>query len=304
MNFDFDHMEARSFGVATRVRGEVNFFNIQTENDVLEELEEMAKRTWEEMLKVDDVPIAYDPSEAYPTKQHLTMGLQEEPAGLFGDLQQAVDLNPGGREILDNPRTAFCYFSRFIDANGRQLVGMRRSSTFKSAVTRQARGVPHRLMIWRNGLMLIEGNVFRLDSLFDLLIDNQEVRILHASGFEQIGGLQTLIQDAAIENVQYMQVQLSFVAGEFDDPEWQIPIGVARKLAALRQVRLEGLTADSLRRQCELKNVPFNERPDGTLEFEQADVGDLLDVLTRHLFVDELIPGELEVYRAPSRRLR
>ena len=304
MNFDFENMEARSFGVATRVRGEVSFFNIQSDNDVLEELEEMAKTTWEQMLEVDGVPIAYDPSEAYPAKQHLTIGLQEEPAGLFWDLHQAVDLNPGGREILDNPRTTFCYFARFIDANGRQLVAMRRSSTFKGAVTRQARGIPHRLMIWRNGLMLIEGNVFRLDPQFDLLIDNQEVRILHTAGFEQIGGLRTLIQAAAIENVQYMQVQLPFVARDFDDPEWRIPIGIARKLAALRQVRLEGLTADSLRRQCAIKNVPFNERPDGTLEFEQAYIGDLLDVLTRHIFVDELIPGEPEVYRAPSRRPR
>ena len=304
MNFDFEHMEARGFGVATRVRGEVSFFNIQTGNDVLEELEEMAKTTWKQMLEVDGVPIAYDPSEAYPAKQHLTIGLGEEPADLFWDLQQTVDLNPGGREILDNPRTIFCYFARFIDANGRSLVAMRRSSTFKGAVTRQARGVPHRLMIWRNGLMLIEGNVFRLDSQFDLLIDNQEVRILHAAGFEQIGGLRTLIQDAAIENVQHMQAQLPFVAGDFDDPEWQVPVGIARKLAALRQVRLEGLTVDSLRRQCEIKNVPFNERPDGALGFERADVGDLLDVLTRHIFVDELIPGEPEVYRAPSRRPR
>ena len=300
MNFDFDDAQAVMFGVARRRRrGPPEFFDIPVQDDILVRLNEMANTTWGHMqANVDNDPLPYDPAETYPTKRYLTVALDEDMAELFQNLYEVPNFEPGGLEILNNPRSIFCYFAQLIDQDHQRLLAMRRSTSFKS-VLRQA----NRFLIWQqNELRLFGDDMFRLDHEFDLLIDDEAVHILHPTGFEQLGSLQQLLRDAAAENIEQMNFRLPFIAWDWDDPEFQMPIGLARKLAALRNENLEGLTADALQQLCQSTNVQFQQLPDGTIQFAQADMEGLLDSLSRRRARLEVIPGVPELFSFSGKR--
>lgn len=300
MNFDFDDAQAVMFGVARRPRrGPPEFFDIPVQNDILVRLHEMASATWGHMqVDVDDDPPQYDPAETYPTKRYLTIALDEAIVELFQNLYEVQNFEPGGLEILNNPRSIFCYFAQLIDQNDRRMFAMRRSSSFKS-ILRQT----NRFLIWQqNELRLFGDDVFRLDHEFDLLIDDEAVHILHPNGFEQLGSLQQVLRDAAAENIEQMNDRLPFIIWDWGAPDFRLPIGLTRKLAALRNENLEGLTAHALQQLCQSTNVPFQQLPDGTLEFAQADVEDLLDTLSRRRARIEVIPGVPELFTFSGKR--
>ena len=300
MNFDFDNAQAIMFGVARRPRrGQPEFFDIAVQNDILVRLHEMASATWGQMqVNVDDDPLQYNPAETYPTKRYLTIALDADIVELFQNLYEVPNFEPGGLEILNHPRSIFCYFAQLVDQNDRGLFAMRRSSSFKS-ILRQT----NRFLIWQqNELRLLGDDMFRLDHEFDLLIDDEAVHILHPKGFEQLGSLQQLLRDAAAENIELMNNRLPFVIWAWDDPDFRMPIGLARKLAALRNENLEGLTADALQQLCQSTNVPFQQLPDGMLEFDQVDVEGLLDTLSRRRARIEVIPGIPELFTFSGKR--
>ena len=300
MNFDFDNAQTVMFGVARRQRrGPPEFFDIPVQNDILVRLHEMAIATWGHMqVNVDNDQPRYDPAETYPTKRYLTIALDVDIVELFQNLYQAPNFEPGGLEVLNNPRSIFCYFAQLVDQNDRRLFPMRRSSSFKS-ILRQT----NRFLIWQqNELRLLGDDMFRLDHEFDLLIDDEEVHILHPKGFEQLGSLQQLLRDAAAQNIEQMNNRLPFVIWDWDDPDFRMPIGLARKLAALRDENLKGLTANALQQLCQNTNVPFQRWPDGTLEFAQDDVESLLDTLCRRRARIEVIPGAPELFTFSGKR--
>lgn len=299
MNFDFATMKAEAFGVCTRQGRQgrdVQFFEVPVASDVKTELCEMAQRTIGAMRRVSDLPVSYEASESYGGPQHLGVGLDDPAAAFFYGLRGVHVFEPGGGGVLREPRTVFCYFGKFYDSNGDVLFGVRRSSSFKGVLKK-------RLMSFvRDELKMVEDDLFRLDADFDVLIDDEQVFILHIVGFEIIGKLQEIIKNAAAENVEALRNELPFVRiGEIDTNS--IGLTVARQLAAVRRHLVPGVTFESLRGVCDDNGVSYTV-VDGRLQFESDSLGDLLDVLDRRLYVDSLVPEFPTLYRANSRRRR
>ena len=298
MNYDFDNIRSTSFGICTRQQGDISFFDVAVDDRVQQLVKEMAVGTWQQMQSESNTAIAYEASERYSSKHHLFVDLTNPTVDIFRQLQEAVSCDPGGN-VLRDPRTVFCYFGRLVDADGNRLIGMRRSSTFKGVLKQK----PRFMSLIADELRAIEDDLFRLDFDFDVLVDDEQVHILRPAGFESLGALQNAIRAAAADNVQALRLSLPFVdIGEMDHDS-PCNITLARQLASVKNQRLDGITVDSLRAQCQDNGVEFSEE-NGILSFDDENLSDLLDVLDRRLYVDGLVPQDPAMYKAGSRQVR
>lgn len=298
MNFDFTTIEAVTFGVGRRNSRGVRFFNVPIARNVREELSDMAMETVAGMQKVSESPGTYEPSQRYGALEHLTLQLDDPLAGLFNNLFQTDSFEAGGASVLREPRGVFCYVCRFVDGDDRKLVGVRRSQSFRGALRKKHLILP----LVADELRMVDDHLFRLDSDFDVLIDDQQVCVFRPGGFEAIGSLQAVIKNAAVDNIQALHDGLPFVRITGVTAR-TITLTMARQLASVIRQSSDGITLDSLRAACDTNSVDYNV-VDGKLEFESNSASDLLDILDRRLYVDDLVPGDPRRYRASNRNPR
>lgn len=298
MNFDFNKIDAVEFGVCARQGSDFFWRGVPMSHGAKEALGEMAQRTIGAMRVVSASPVDYEASEGYAGLQHLRVTLDDPIAKFFSDLWKMGNFEPGGSEALRDPRMVFCYGGKFQDTNGNDLFGVRRSALFKGVLKQKSR----LMSLVRDELQLVQDDLFRLDNDFDVLVDGEQVIILRVAGFEAVGELQKYIIEAAAENVKALNNALSFVRiGDVDTKS--VGIAFARKLAAVMHQPLDGITSVSLRSACDDNGIPYSN-VDGMLEFSSDSLGDLLDVLDRRLYVDNLVQGSPTLYKANSRRRR
>ena len=297
MNFDFDAIDTVVFGVCTRKQGNILFLDVPVDVEVVQNLEEMVQSTWEKLHEVSDVPDLYEPANDMAGRRHLTVPIDDDVVALFRDVNEADQFDPGGGVLVVQPRKVFSYFAKFTDDNGDRLTGMRQSTDFKGVLKHRNRLV--RLI--NDTLHMTQDDIFRLDTEFDLLIASDEVRILRPAGFETIGQLQQVIRDAVPQNTQALQKSLGFV--DFDSIEEfaKGSVGAARLLASIRTKNVDGITMDSLRRECMDNGVGVDFDGVRLTVAGEAVLGFLM-TLDRRRFSTELIPGEREVYDASNRR--
>lgn len=295
MNFDFHDVDHVLFGVCTKQRREISAYTVQVDREAQQLLYEMAEHTWDLMLDISDDGEWYEPTERYSGNQHLAVLLNDPAAEFFRDIHETVNFEPGGN-ILRNPRTVFCYFLRMYDASGNQLTALRRSTTFKGILR-------SRLLGFRNdSLYVAEDQMFRLDYDFDLLVIDEEVRILNVAGFETMGSLREVIREAAEANVQNLHHALPFLDFNLGEHGHAITLTIARQLASIKNQQLDGITQQSLQSECSERDIPFNITANGLIRFSDDDIPDLLDLLDRRRFADQLIPGHAVQYKAGSRQ--
>lgn len=152
-----------------------------------------------------------------------------------------------------------------------------------------------------DALKLIEDRVFKLDSDFDLLMDSANVHILRPSGFEFAGKLQQAIVDAVPQNITAIQKDLAFV--EFDaiaayaaeHPR------AARYIASIRgQGETKNIDKSALKKLCKSTSVEITEKK-GKITVSAGHEMGFLEVLDRRRYELELVKGQPERFKAPSR---
>ena len=295
MNFDFEHIKSTEFGVGERDRNNVNFYNVPIDKGVENRLNEMAVSTWQGMLEIAETAHPYEPSNLAAGSHHLVLEIDSPMAELFKDISQAAYFQPGGT-ILQNPRRVFCYFARLIDEQNLQLTGMRRSSSFKGVLRQKNRFVA----LYDDSLQIVDDDLFRLDAEFDLLIDSNEVRILHPAGFENIARLNDMIMSAMPGHVATVRESLHFVDFDVIEEFARGRISAARLLASISTQGTEGITVESLKEACADNGIDVSS-VDGRVTVEEESVMGFLQTLDRRLFNSRLVPSNHEVFLAAIR---
>src|SRR5438552_3241836 len=203
--FDLQNATATEFGVGRdEVQGQV-FVLVPVDTSVQTALVEMARATWSAMAKLDDNPPEYEASEKHASSEYLVVPLDTDLATVFRQLHQAENL-PLSAAALSDPKDVFCYFARMTDGQARRLTAVRRATQFKGVL--HSRGL---MRFLDDALRIIDDNVFRLDTDFDLMVDAEAVHILRPSGFEFVGQLQDAVLAAAPTNVKAVRKDLHFV---------------------------------------------------------------------------------------------
>lgn len=298
MNFDFDAIRTVQFGVGRDDGGAHAFHRIVVDESVQSALGEMANTTWTAMQGLTDDPVRYEPSEKHAGLEHVFLPLDNDLAVRMRLLHQAVNIDID-QDALGDTDSIFCYFAKFTDEDGNELTALRRASQFKGMLK-------SRLIQWvTDAMKLVEDNVFKLDTDFDLLIDNQAVYILRPSGFEFAGKLQEAILGAVAANAATLQDELPFVQFDSVSEYASTHPRAARYLASIRsQQEVARIDRQHLVDACAATGVSINTEGDRIVVGER-DIMGFLEVLDRRRYEVKLVPDEPEQYRAPSRtRLR
>ena len=227
LEFDFNQVQLAEFGLGRDDGNGRTFCLIPVDINVQDVLQEMAVATWAEMQEQTNNPTRYEPSEKHAGIEYLYLPLADVLAESMRELHQANNL-PIDAAALGNPESVFGYFARFTDNQGRRLTALRRATQFKGILKNRL------VQFVTNALKIVEDDVFKLDTDFDLLIDAQNVHILRPSGFEFAGHLQAAIMAAVSTNVTALKIDLGFVNFDVIETYASRHSRAARYLASIR----------------------------------------------------------------------
>ncbi len=298
LDFEISNVNLTEFGVGRDAHSdEPAFSGVPTDDNVKVELVNVTRATINAIDKLREPsiqPIVYSPSEKYSATEYLVLPLEDELSQTFRDLYEIDNLQLDSN-ALQSLKSVFCYFTRLTDVEGKQLIGLRRASQFKSVKKDKI------MSLFSDTLSLVENPLFALNNDFDLLIDSEYVHILRPSGFEYMGKLQQAILDAVPDNINAIGREISFIDFDTIQDYAQTRPRAARYLASILTQNLEGIDKDSLSELCKKTDV-YIEITNGQLYVSDGYVMGFLEVLDRRRYENELIPGEPERFRASSRQ--
>lgn len=296
LEFDLGNVSVTEFGVGRDDGTGEGFVAVPVGVDVQAALHEIVHATWGAMQAEGNAAARYEPSEKHSSLEYLYLPVADDLSAPLRELHQAVNL-PIDVEVLSEPSEVFCYFARLTDKKQRHLTALRRATQFKGILKSR-----NRLVRMRNDTLRILGDtVFKLDSDFDLLIDDSTVHILRPSGFEFVGKLQQAILHAVPENIAAIRKDLKFV--EFDGIEGYAATHprAARYLASIRgQEETRNIDKSLLKRLCKQTGVDVKESKRKLSVAVGHEMG-FLEVLDRRRYEVSLVPERPERYRAASR---
>lgn len=294
LEFDFSQVNIVEFGLGRDDGDGRTFCMITVDGDVQDALQEMAEATWAAMQELTDTPPRYESSEKHAGVEYLHLPLADDLAESMRVLHEANNL-PIDMLALNNPESVFCYFARLTDTQGRRLTALRRATQFKGILKNRL------IRFVTDALKIVEDNIFKLDTDFDLLIDAQRVHILRPSGFEFAGQLQEAIMAAVTKNVTALKIDLDFVNFNVIESYASRHPRAARYLASIHsQEESKNINRDRLVQLCTHTGVETAEA-DGQIIVTEKHVMGFLEVLDRRRYEIELVTDAPEQYRAASR---
>lgn len=294
LDFDLGQVQVTEFGIGRDEGNARSFYFVTVDGDVQTALQEMAQASWTGMQTLSDDPPLYQPSEKHGGLEYLHLPLTDNLASSMRALHEAHNL-PIDPTALETPESMFCYFARFVDSQDRRLTALRRAAQFKGVLKSRL------LRFHTDALKIVEEQVFRLDTDFDLLIDSQHVHILRPNGFEFAGQLQDAIMAAVTTNVASLRTDLTYVNFESIENYAKQHPRAARYLASIRsQTGIQNIDRNLLSRLCASTGVETAVIDDQITVAEKHVLG-FLEVLDRRRYEIELIVDVSEQYRAASR---
>ena len=135
-----------------------------------------------------------------------------------------------------------------------------------------------------------------------MLIDSSNIHILRPSGFEFVGRLQTAIRAAVKNNIDAIQADIPFVEFANIQTYAETHTRAARYLASISsQKATENISRRLLRKACKTHGVDVQLK-DGKITVASGSEMSFLDILDRRRYVQELIEGSQEHYKASGRQ--
>src|SRR6266700_248340 len=293
IQFDFDDVRTTEFGVGLSEEGQT-FHLVPVDNHVQTALREMAAATRDAMIRLADEPTRYQPSEKHERCEYLRLPIEDELAERMRILHQANNLNINVG-ALEEPEDLFCYFARMTDAQGRRLTALRRASQFKGVLKKRL------IRLVADSLKLVEDDVFKLDSDFDLLIDAVSVHILRPSSFELASELQTVILAAVPRHVAAIQRHLAFVDFATIQAYATTHPRAARYLASIRDQGIDNISRRALTASCRENGVEI-ANANGRIVVNDDHAMAFLEILDRRRYRVNLVTDSPELFRAASRQ--
>jgi len=295
LEFDLKHVTVTEFGVGRDDGDGRTFVAVPVDSDVQGALREMVQATWDAMQEDEDGPAKYEPSEKHGSTEYLYLPVADDMASSVRKLHEATNLSTDGGS-LDEPADVFCYFARLTDKKRRRLTALRRASQFKGVLKKRL------IRFVSDSLKLIDDDVFKLDSDFDLLVDWANVHILRPSGFEFAGRLQQAILEAVPENIKAMRKDLPFVAFDGIEAYAGKHPRAARYLASIRgQEETRNIDRSLLKKLCKQTGVAVSESKGKVIVTDGHEMA-FLEILDRRRYEVILVKEKPEQYRAASRR--
>ena len=293
LKFDINNVKATEFGIGRNTGGSTGFGKVAVDKNVSLVLSSMAQQTLKQLNDDNDYPPEYEPAEKYCSTEYLTVNSSSSFGALIRNLHEAENL-PDDNTGLSRPESIVCYFARFVDDNGRRLTAVKRAIQFKGVLKRKL------VRFIDNTLEIVEDDVFKLDSDFDVLLDSASTHIWRPSAFESLGQLNQAILDAAPNNIKEIAGDLPFIDfTEIAEYAKSRP-RAARYIASIRSQSLQGIDQMALVTLCKDTGVDIQD-VNGYVTVSTGNEMAFLEILDRRLYKLELLPNQPERFRAASR---
>lgn len=237
----------------------------------------------------------FSPAEKYSGEEPCKLPLA---TAYMADLAAVVGLQnlPSNTNALESIDELKYYYAIFSDGQNRNLWAFRRAGTFKGVAK-------SKLAFIRNGLLtMVEGNIFRLDTDFDYLVDQQTIYVLRHSGFEFTTNVHAQMLRAAASNATAVVGIVSYLDLGSTSAYAQKHPRAARLLAAVRaRPDLHLLDRRLLEGACQDFGIQLVQNDNGTMGPAAGHEYDFLMMIDRRAYTATLIPQQAERYEAASR---
>lgn len=272
---------------------------VPIKDSVQDTLKEMLSATYSEMLKV--LPTGEFPelelAQIYEPKTALFVPASTDFVNEAMTLHALANL-PTAPNALDFPEDVRMYFAIFRDPVGKKLVACRRAVTFKGLVKRK-------IFFWKaNTLAPAESPVFALDHVFDYIIAEEGIFVLHPGQFSAEAVDNKAICKQSADALPAMESRAKFIKFSALDKYVREHPMAAKLLASIRQRRdLDSMSPELVKGQFAKQGIPYKE--DGGMVVPEANHEmDFLKLLDRRLYDLELVAGQHELYAAGNRTPR
>lgn len=237
----------------------------------------------------------FSPAEKYSGEDPCKLPLNTP---YMADLAAVVGLQnlPSNTNALKSIDELIYYYAIFTDGQNRGISAFRRAGTFKG-VTKS------KLAFVRNGLLtMVQDDIFRLDSDFDYLVDENTIYVLRPSGFEFTTNVHTQMLQAAASNATAVAAAVTFLdMGRISSYASKHP-RAARLLAAVRaRADLPLIDRGLLETACQQFGINVVHNANGTMTPDAGHEYDFLLMIDRRAYTATLIPQQAERYEAASR---
>lgn len=191
------------------------------------------------------------------------------------------------------------YFAKFVDSEGRMIVGAKKARTAKATLGAQNKLV--RLI--DNTLVLIEERVLRLDRQFDVLISSDNVFILEPRAAEQVAKIVEHVAASAGAKVQEIHDAVPFL----DLSRIRDKIARHPKLARIahsiaNRPNLHSMQRAAIEELAAAQGIRFKE-VNGRLLCNVTDEAKLMEVLDARRYHLDLTATGAVPYRATARQV-
>ena len=293
LKFDLEKTQTVEFAIGRSGLSDASLVAVPADSSVQQALAEMATATWRQITIESDSPVLYEPSEKYGGMEPVVMPANDELATAIRAIHSAINLPVDGT-ILDKPEDLYCYMGRFVDADGQRLTGIRRAGSFKGVLKKQL------VSLVDDTLRIVPDSIFKLDSDFDMLVDERNIYALRPAALEAVGQLQSAILEAVKGNLDKLAKKLSFLDVESIREYTGRHPRAARMLSSIvSQGFAHGVDSTALRRACRNNGVAISGK--GVLRIEPGHEMGFLEILDRRRYGVSLVPKSDELYRAGSR---
>lgn len=296
LDFDLNNVTCIEFGVGREVESNNQqcFEVVPIDITVQTALLEMVSNTLDIMQNHSSNLNIYQPSEKHAGIEYLYLPLSNELAQTMKGLHEATNITINSN-ALDNTTEIFCYFARFTDQSGKKLTALRRAIQFKGVLKNKL------VRICDDSLKIVEDKIFKLDTDFDLLIDNTNIYMIRPSAFEFAGKLQEAILQAVPMNIASIAADLTYVDFTSLQAYAEQRPRAARYIASIKsQAETQNINQGRLELLCRHTGVSLDIQNGKIFVKSGCEMG-FLEVLDRRRYRLELIDGQAENFKASSR---
>lgn len=292
LEFDLQRIETTEFGIGRSNAEENPFVSVPVARGVQEVLREMVETTHDAMRE-SGLPARYEPSEKYEPTEYLCLSVDDQLCDFLIDLHNTTNL-PIDVNAIKQTDNISAYFARFTDGRNRRLTAVRQATQFKGDLKKKL------MILVDDAFEIVPSSIFRLDSDFDVIIDDNFVHIWKPRAFERLFNLNSAIMNSVPKNIQIIGQRLPFIDfGSVETYASNHPLA-ARYLASIKSQDLN-IERTLLELYCKENGVQFSE-DNGRLTFEKEHVMSLLRVLDRRRYSIKLVQNNPERFVATGRR--
>lgn len=294
----FEDFRSIEFGICSIIDGQEIIARIPIDDSVRNSLVEMHNTFYDTYLAMEGDPEIFEASEKYAATEKLTIALNHENLNSLRTLYNQRNIPVSEIALSEIANSITYYFAIYRHRNNTKQIAIKRPSQFKGLLKKH-----NRLMqLIDDTLQVVTDDVFKLDNDFDFIIHQNEIDILHPTGFTFIANIDEEILRTAADATRQLTARITFVNFNYLANFVGQSKAAAKLISSIKSREdLERTSMDKLLDKCNSLNVTVREE-NGQIVPDDAFIIHFLQILDRREYDVDLTDDEPEIYVASSRK--